>query len=79
MGNHKLVVFGEHRSENKACADKDGSRDKQNARAIRVEDLTHDRREKELAGRFVIQCPQRVVRNEKPYIPLGRVGLTRSN
>ena len=79
MGNHKLVVFGDHRSEDKAYADKDGSRDKQNARAIRVEDLTDNRREKELAGRFVILCPRRVVRDKKPYIPSGRVGLTRSN
>ena len=79
MGNHELVVFSEHRSEDKAYADKDGSRDKQNARAISVKDLTHDRREKELAGRFVILCPRRVVKNEKLYIPSGRVGLTRSS
>lgn len=79
MGNHKLVVFSEHRSEDEAYADKNGSRNKQNARAIRVEDLTHDRREEELAGRFVILCPRRVVRNEEQYIPSGRVGLTRSS
>ena len=74
-----MIVFGEHGSEDKTYANKDGSRDKQNARPIHVEDLTHDRREKELDGRFVILNPRRVVRNEKSHIPSGRVELTRSN
>ena len=79
MGNHKLVIFGEDGSEDEAYADEDGPHDKQNAGAIRVEDLTDDRREKELAGRFVILCPRRDERSEEPYIPSGRVGPTRSN
>ena len=53
MGDHKLVVFGEHRDEHETQADKDGADDKQNARAIRIEDLADDRREKKLADRFV--------------------------
>jgi len=62
MGDHELVVFGQHRREDKTQADEDGSHDEQNARAIRVEDLTNDRREKELVGEFVIQCPRRIIK-----------------
>lgn len=78
MRNHKLVVFGEHRSEDKTQADEDSSRDNQNARAIRVKDLTDDCGEKELAEEFNILCQRRIV-NEEPYIPSGRVGLTQSS
>ena len=79
MGNHELVVFGEHRGEDETRADEDGPHDKQNTRAIRVKDLTDDCREKELAEVSVILCPRRTVRDERAYIPSGRVGLTRSN
>ena len=78
MRNHKLVVFGEHRSEDKTHADEDSSRDNQNARAICVKDLTDDCRQKELAEELVILCQRRIV-NEGPYIPSGRVGLTQSS
>ena len=56
MGDHKLIVFGEHRSEDETQADKDGAHDDQHARAIRVKDLADDRRKKELARLFVIRC-----------------------
>jgi len=69
-----LVVFGEYRGEDKTQADENGPYDKQNARAMRVEDLTNDRREKELADMFVILCPRRIVN-----IPSGRVGQIQSN
>jgi len=62
-----LVVFSEHRGEDKTQADEDGPHDKQNTRAIRVEDLTNGRREKELAEVFVILCSRRIVRDESVH------------
>ena len=56
MGDHKLVVLSEHRGEDETQADEDGSHDEQNARAIRIEDLADDRREKKLADKFIIRA-----------------------
>ena len=64
MRIHELVVFGKHRGEDKTQADEDGPHDKQNTRAIHVEDLTDSRRKKELAKVFVILCSRWIVRDE---------------